>query len=179
MARRNLRTIVLPRGYFARTPMIRWIVRIYDVVERFLRNPFWFFLWIFSISGWIRLRSWTWLTLAAIAARVMPLSCSRLSWGGGRCNILSIFYFFYPLSCIIREVCHQIFLGFHISGGNSSKPAAFLGFFPFFFFSGLRPVFPPQIVQVWCLVGYYKFLIGFSTTSEGFPSRFLKCSFYF
>ena len=35
----------------------RRIVRIYDVVERFLRKPFWFFLRILSISGSIRLSS--------------------------------------------------------------------------------------------------------------------------
>ena len=43
---------------FARTPSkIQQIVRICDVVDRFLRKPFWFFLRIFSISGSVRLSS--------------------------------------------------------------------------------------------------------------------------
>ena len=46
------------RRFFARTPsMIRQIVRISDIVERFLCMSFLFLLRIFSISGWIRLRS--------------------------------------------------------------------------------------------------------------------------
>ena len=35
--------------FFARTPRIRRIVKIYDIVDQFLRKPFWFFLSIFSV----------------------------------------------------------------------------------------------------------------------------------
>ena len=42
---------------FASTSRIRRIVKICDVVDRFLRKPFWFFLSIFSIFSSLRLRS--------------------------------------------------------------------------------------------------------------------------
>ena len=47
---------VSPR-FLAGTSMIQWITRICDVEDWFLWKSFWFFLWIFSISGLIRLRS--------------------------------------------------------------------------------------------------------------------------
>ena len=37
--------------FFARTPRIRRIVKISDIVDRLLRKPFWFFQSIFSILG--------------------------------------------------------------------------------------------------------------------------------
>ena len=52
--------------FFARTPLLfRWIVRICEVVQPFLWKLSWFFPRICSISGQIRLRSWTSWTLAA------------------------------------------------------------------------------------------------------------------
>ena len=58
--------------FFARTPSrIRRIVKICDV-DRFLRNPFWFFLSIFSILGSKRLRCRALYTLAAMDVRVIP-----------------------------------------------------------------------------------------------------------
>ena len=59
--------------FFVRTLSdIRWIVKICDVVDGFLRKPFWFFLRIFSISGSMRLRSRALYILAAIKVRVIP-----------------------------------------------------------------------------------------------------------
>ena len=43
--------------FFARSPMTRWIVRIWEVVDRFLGKPFWFFQRIFSASGQIWFRN--------------------------------------------------------------------------------------------------------------------------
>ena len=51
MPRRSRRIILLPR-----TPRIRRIVKSCDVVDRFLRKPFWFFQSIFSILGSMPLR---------------------------------------------------------------------------------------------------------------------------
>ena len=58
---------------FARTPSkIRRIVRIYDVMNRFLRKPFWFFLRIFSIFGSMQLSSRALKILAAVEVEVIP-----------------------------------------------------------------------------------------------------------
>ena len=55
---RNVQTRVSPRGFFARSPAkIWWTAWICDVVDRFHRKLFWFFLRIFSISGSMRLSS--------------------------------------------------------------------------------------------------------------------------
>ena len=56
---RNLQKIVLTGDFCINSFVIRWIVRICDVVDRFFRKLFWFFLRIFSISGLIQLRSRT------------------------------------------------------------------------------------------------------------------------
>ena len=57
---RNLQMGVSPQGFFARTPSkIRQIVRICDVLDRFLRKPISFFQRTFSISGSMRLSSRT------------------------------------------------------------------------------------------------------------------------
>ena len=46
-------------GFFARTPSrILRMVNICEVVDLFLRKPFWFFLSMLSILGSIRFRSW-------------------------------------------------------------------------------------------------------------------------
>ena len=37
--------------------LLWWIVRINDFVYKFIRKPFWFFLWIFLTSDWIWLKS--------------------------------------------------------------------------------------------------------------------------
>ena len=64
--------IVVSR-FFARTPSrIRRIVKICDVVDRFLRKPFWFFLSILSVLGSLRLRSRALYILAAMDVRVIP-----------------------------------------------------------------------------------------------------------
>ena len=38
---------ILAWRFFARTPRIRQIVKICDVLDRFLQNPFWFFLYMY------------------------------------------------------------------------------------------------------------------------------------
>ena len=56
---RSRRIIVLPQGFvffFARTPFrIQRIIKIYDIMDRFLRKPFWFFESIYSILDFMRL----------------------------------------------------------------------------------------------------------------------------
>ena len=51
---------------------IRRIVKICDVLDRFLRKPFWFFLSMLSILGSMRLRSRALYILAAMDVRVIP-----------------------------------------------------------------------------------------------------------
>ena len=50
----------------------RRIVKICDVVDLFLRKPFWFFLSIFSILGSMRLRRRALYILTAMDIRVIP-----------------------------------------------------------------------------------------------------------
>ena len=70
---RSWQIILLPLGFIARTPSrIRRIVKICDVVDRFLRNPFCFFLSIFSILGSMQLHSRALYILAAMDVRVIP-----------------------------------------------------------------------------------------------------------
>ena len=59
--------------FFERTPSrIRRIVKIYDVVDLFLRKPFWFFLSMLSILGSMRLRIRVLYILAAMDVSVIP-----------------------------------------------------------------------------------------------------------
>ena len=63
--------------FFALTSsMMQRIVRIYEVMDRFLRKPFCYFQRIFSILSWIRLRS-------------------HLSMRRGRLDVLAISLFFF------------------------------------------------------------------------------------
>ena len=58
---------------FARTSSrIRRIVEICDVMHLFFRKPFWFSLSVFSILGFMRLRSRGLYILAAMDVRVIP-----------------------------------------------------------------------------------------------------------
>ena len=59
--------------FFAYTlSRIRWIVKVCDVVDRFFRKPFSFFLSIFSIFGSMRLLSRALYILAAIDVTIIP-----------------------------------------------------------------------------------------------------------
>ena len=43
--------------FFAYSPVLPQVVKIFEFVDGFLRKPFWLFLRIFSIVGRIRLKS--------------------------------------------------------------------------------------------------------------------------
>ena len=59
--------------FFARMPSrILWIVNICEVVDLFLRKPFWFFLRILSILGSMRFQSRTSYILAAMDVSIIP-----------------------------------------------------------------------------------------------------------
>ena len=59
--------------FFAGKPArIRRILKICDVVDLFLRKPFWFFLSMFSFLGSLRLRSRALYILAAMDVSVIP-----------------------------------------------------------------------------------------------------------
>ncbi len=60
---RSRQIILLPRGF-----LHVHVVKIYDVVDLFLRKPFWFF----STLGSMRLRSRTSYIFAAMDVRVIP-----------------------------------------------------------------------------------------------------------
>ena len=64
---------IVTRRYFASTPFrILLIVNICEVVNLFLRKPFWFFQRMLSILGSIRLRSRALYILAAMDINVIP-----------------------------------------------------------------------------------------------------------
>ena len=69
----NLQIRVSPQGFFfARIPKIRRIVGICDIVNRFLRKLFWFFLRSFSISDSMWLSSRGLEILVAMKVKVIP-----------------------------------------------------------------------------------------------------------
>ena len=64
---------IFTRGFFAHTPSrILRIVNICEVMDLFLRNPFWFFLRMWSILGSLRFRSRALYMLAAMDVSVIP-----------------------------------------------------------------------------------------------------------
>ena len=70
---RNLQIWLLPRSFFfARTPKIRRIFRICNVVDRCIWKPFWLFLRILSISGSMQLSSRALYIFPAMEERVIP-----------------------------------------------------------------------------------------------------------
>ena len=67
MAMKKSTNNIVDLRFIARTSSrIRRIVKICDVVDRFLRKPFWFFQSIFSILGSMRLHSWALKILVAM-----------------------------------------------------------------------------------------------------------------
>ena len=124
---------IVASRFFARTSSrIRWIVKIYDVMDLFLRKPFWFFLNMLTILGSMRLRSRALYILATMDVSVIPLeflaNSRSLFLGKERMHFfvhLSIVFWLYTaLQC--RSSMMLNFLVFHTSGGISSSLAAFL-----------------------------------------------------
>ena len=68
---KSTNNIVAPRFFARTTSRIRRIVKICDVVDLFLRKPFWFFLSMFSMMVSMRLRSRALYILAAMEIRVI------------------------------------------------------------------------------------------------------------
>ena len=69
---KSTNNIVASRFFAYTTSRIRRIVKICDVVDLFLRKPFWFFLSIFSILGSMRLRCRALYISAAMDVRIIP-----------------------------------------------------------------------------------------------------------
>ena len=118
--------------HFARSPSIRRIIKICDVVDRFLRKLFWFFLSIFSILGSMRLHRRALHILAAMDVRVIPrqfLTTPRSSFlGKGRMYLfvhLSIVFWLYT-ALQYQSSMSSNSLVFPTSNGISSISAAFL-----------------------------------------------------
>ena len=91
---RNLRRKVLPQDFFRFLTTIRRIVRIYEVVDRFLRKPLWFPSSNFSIFGRIQMRFWDY-NLGSYNVRIKLLSFlvikrSLFLLARGRCRLLFI-----------------------------------------------------------------------------------------
>ena len=119
--------------FFVQTPsMIVRIVRICNVLDRFLRKTFWFFQRIFSISRSIRLRSKVPKTLADIEIRVIP----SIILGDSEVTFLrkgEDAAFSPSLSCIlllynnykIKEVSHRISFSFILLGVYLRGPQLF------------------------------------------------------
>ena len=119
--------------FFVRTPSkILRIVKICDVVDLFLRKPFWFFLSMLSILGSMRLRSRGLYILAAMDVSVIPrrfLANPRSPiLGKGRIHpfihLFIGFWLYTALQC--RSSMSSNCLVFHTFGGISSSPVAFL-----------------------------------------------------
>ena len=64
--------IVAIRFFVPAPSRILWIVNICEVVDLFLRKPFWFFLRMLSILGSLLLRSRALYILAAMDVSVIP-----------------------------------------------------------------------------------------------------------
>ena len=117
--------------FFARTPSrIRRIVKICEVVDLFLRKPFWFFLSIFSILGFYAVG----YIFAAMDARVIPryfLGIQRSPFlRKGRVHnfvhLTFVFWLYTALQC--RSSMWSNSLVFHTSSGYFIKPCYFLTF---------------------------------------------------
>ena len=71
---------IVASRFFARTPSrILRIVKICEVVDLFLRKPFWFFLNMWSILGSMRFRSKALYILAAIDVSSVVLGLSEVA----------------------------------------------------------------------------------------------------
>ena len=168
-------------SFFARTPSrIRRIVRICDVVDLFLRKPFWFFLML-SILGSLRLVNMAFYISAAMNVSVIPqyfLANPRPPFlGKGKMHPfihLSIrFWLYMALQC--RSSMSSNCLVFHTSWGILSTPAAFLFLIFLSTESSSFWVNGPSFMSNCLLI---ILVIGSCVTFGGFPSKFSKCCFH-
>ena len=98
---------IVASRFFARTPSrIRWIVKICDVVDLFLRKPFWFFPSMFLILGSMRSSFFG-------KQRMHPFV-----------HLSIVFWLYTVLQCWSSMSLNC--LVFHTSAGISSSPAAFV-----------------------------------------------------
>ena len=102
----------------------RRIVRICEVVERFLWKQFWFYLRILSTSVLIRLSSYRSKSHASV---VLCDSEVTFFWEKGGCCLLSISLLYFLYTALQNWRCiSSNFLVFHTSRDISSKSADFL-----------------------------------------------------
>ena len=129
---KSTNNIVAGRFFEYTSSRIRRIVNICEVVDLFLRKPFWFFISMLSILDSMRLRCRALYFLAAMDVSIIPrwfLANPRSPFlGKGRIHPfihLSIeFWLYTSLQC--RSSMSSNCLVFHTSGGISLIPAAFL-----------------------------------------------------
>ena len=119
--------------FFAGTPSnIRFIVKICDVVDRFLRKPFRFFPRIFPISGSMQLSRKALYVLATLWSKdyiSVVLVYSVVTFLAEREDAAfcpSIYYVLAIYRVAVSEQYVVKFPFFHTSVGISSSPAAFL-----------------------------------------------------
>ena len=155
--------------FIARTPRMREIVKICDVVDRFLRKPVWLFLSIFSI-----LPSRSLYSLAVMDLRVIP-RLFLIFWGhpSQLKEVYCVLVIYTALQCRSRMLSNLH--SFHISGGISSSLSAFLsriflGTESRFFFVNY-----PSLMSCLLLI---IFVICSCVTIGGFPCKFSKCCFH-
>ena len=170
---------IVASGFFARTPSrISCIVKICDVVDLFLRKPFWFFVNRFSILGSVRSCSRALYILAAMDVRVIPrqfLANPRSPFlEKGRMHPfihLSIgFWLYMALQC--RSCMSSNCLVLPTSGGISSSPVAFLLLIFLSTKSRFSYVNGPSLMSNCLLI---ILVIGSYITFRGFPIKFSKC----
>ena len=115
---KSTNNIVASRFFESKPSRIRRIVKICEVIDLFLRKPFWFFQSILSIFGSMRLCSRA-LYILAVRAEV------ALFWEGEDASLHPYVKCIYTaLQC--RSSMSSNFLVFHTSGGILSSSADFL-----------------------------------------------------
>ena len=171
--------IMLPLGFLH--IHLQEFVKVCDVMDLFLRKPFWLFLRIFSILGSMWLRSRALYILATMNVSDIPwlFLANPRSPFLGKVRMLSFVHLFivfwlymalqYQSSMLLNS------LVFHTSGGISSSPAAFLFLIFLSAESSSSCVNCPSLMSNSLLI---ILMIGPFVTFGGFLSKFSKCCFH-
>ena len=162
---RNRQIILLPQG-FLHNFKNSTIVKIYDVVDQFLRKPFWFFRSIFSILGSMDVK---------VMARSFLANLRSSFLVKGRMHpfvhLSIVFWLYTALQC--RSSMSSNCLDFHASWDISSSPAAFL-FLIFLCTESSSSCVNCASLMSNCLI----LVICSCVSSGGFPSKFSKSCFH-
>ena len=167
--------------FLAWTPKIWRIGRICDVVNRFLRKPFWFFPKNYFNFGFNTVELQSIVNLGPYLSKgyaPVVLDNSKVTCLGGRKDVAlcpSIYCVLFIYGVAVSESWSSNFFFFHSSGGISSRPAAPL----FLIFvnntSSYSCVICPCLMSIWLLIIA---VIRSSVILGDFWRTLMKCSFH-